>query len=297
VRRGCRSFLTRSLSGRLIRVTCIARKTFSSRAGWGRFCPGESKYELGRRRITVMSNSDTCAALSPRPWSVSVTLVWQDSDDFYQLRDALWPFLRPGRLPVHHLEVARESWHSTIFAVLQINRVSRDREPFSQFANDIFTRLRRYQSFEEDLRSKLRPLKVVAHEVRCYDDGTTVQFQESSDLEQLRTGLRKFFRRHVSRVVSSTVSAYGTPAVGGMRPIVESLLDDAKKSWGRTLFGSIARSPCRADSLRHSNGLRWIEKIKPKPVTLQCNRFHLLVSDAALTNPRQLNENDLLFPS
>lgn len=231
-----------------------------------------------------MSNSNTCAAVEPRPWYVSVTVVWKELGNFPALRDAIWPFLRRRRLPAHHVAVPCDSWHSTVFAVLRINRVPPEYDTFGDFANQLFKRLRRYPSLKQGLARRLKPLKLVAKEFRCHDDGTTVQFRKNDDLKRLRINLRKFFRPHVNRLIGSMVSADGTP------PVVESLLDHREKSSGNKLYGSFVRSPSRADS----SVLRWKKPIRPI-VRLRCNRFHLLVSDDALTNPRQPDVNDLLF--
>lgn len=238
-----------------------------------------------------MLTSDACAPLGPRPWYVSVTLLWRELDNFSALRRAIELFRKRRQLPVHHVAVYPESWHSTILAVFQINRVPASNDAFEGFADSLFKQLTDYGELRRGLKSTLKPVTFVAHQVRCFDDGTTIQFQDSEDLKQLRTDLRDLFRPYVGALVGSTVSAYGTPARGGLRPIVESLLDHQTKSSGKRLFGSFARSSCRADS----SVLRWEEQIRP--LQLRCNRFHLLVSDDVLANPRRLDQNDLLFPT
>jgi len=242
-----------------------------------------------------MSNSNTCAAEGPRPWYVSVTALWCELVNFPALRLAVEAFLESRRLPVHHLAVPPDSWHSTVLEVLRINwfptKDDRD-DTFSSFATSLFTQLRGHPGLEKSLKKALKPLTLEAYEVRCHDDGTTVQFKESNDLEELRTCLRELFRRSVTELADSTVSKYRTQAAGKMHPVVEPLVDSSKKNRGSLFYGSFARSPSRADS----SILRWIKQIKPA-IPLSCTRYHLLVSDEALTNPRQLGENDLLFPT
>ena len=223
-----------------------------------------------------MSNPSGRAPAESRPWYLSVTFRWRDDQqNFPHLKRTVEAFLDPEQLPIHHTPVPDSSWHSTVFAILQINRVSRHNESFADFATFLLGRLTKQKGFDEALASKFKQFEALVREVRCYDDGTTVQFHDNDHLEVLRNDLRGFFRDRVSELVAATVSAYGTPAVGWMRPIVESLLDEEKKSCGKLLFGSIARSACRSDS----SVLRWKTTIDSGEVKLECRKLRLLVSD------------------
>ncbi len=109
-----------------------------------------------------MSDSNTCRVALPRPWYVSVTALWRELDNFPALHSALKLFLRAHKLPVHHVRVPFDSWHSTVFAVLQINRVPTNEVAFADFGNELFTQLVAHRGLMASLARTLKDIGVEA---------------------------------------------------------------------------------------------------------------------------------------
>jgi hypothetical protein len=125
----------------------------------------------------------------------------------------------------------------------------------------------------------LSGLSLEACKVRVFDNGTTIQFRDNDRLARFRDRARAVLSEPVAKLVATYSSG-----------LIQPMLDDCTKSRGPKAFGSIARSPCRSDK----SDLRW-EMALDKPVPLTFKRVHLLVSDDALTNPRD-NDEDYPIP-
>lgn len=216
---------------------------------------------------------------------------WSELSGFGNLRKVISGYLSFPPLPVHHILVPEISWHSTIIAILQINRTNASTLGFQEFCNAIFADLINAGRLRQEISGVLKPFDFVAQEIRCFDDSTTIQFQDNKAVDKLRSSLRPILSPHVARIIGFYSHLYDRRS--GQSPedrvIIESLLDHKAKSIGTKLFGSIARSPCRQDT----SCIQWEEPIKE--VRLTCNKLHLLVSDDALTNAHLDNVNDLLF--
>lgn len=220
---------------------------------------------------------------SPRPWYLSLTLVWEDDQaGLSKLNQALRGLLAARQLvcPAHHRLVPRKARHSTAFAILKINRVPCPGMSLRQLARELLMQLA--PTVRVDLAEAWGSgLSLEAHEVRAYDDATAVQFRARPDgcLADFRDRARKILAKQVGELLSAYPSG-----------VLESLIYDCTKSRGDNAFGSIARSPCRSDK----SDLRWALSLTD-PVTLTFTGVHLLTSDDALTNPRTPGE-DYLIP-
>ena len=215
-----------------------------------------------------------------RPWYLSVTMLWHELDGFNKYQQAIRRTIgedpRLRKLPFHHCEVKKTSLHSTIFAILEINLILCSSESSAEeLSKEVFREFFKNKDLKKDISKILNcfALEVTPKEIRCYDNNTTIQFCDIPNLEETRTQLRSILQPHVRRVID-------------LYPSAKSLLSDESKSKGARLFGSIARSPCRSDT----SFLRWKCSICSPP--LRCEKIHLLVSDDALTNYRD-DQNDI----
>ena len=232
----------------------------------------------------VESRQDT--ATQPRPWYLSLTLIWQDyAKGFDQLNKALSSHLcGEYTIPGHHQKMPDKSKHCTAFAIARINRSPCADMSRIQFARELLTRLRTSNpKLLDDLRKAWRPgLELEAYEVQAHADATVVQYR-TKDKNTLAD-----FRNRVRTILAGPVNELITTYPGG---IVEPLINHCKKSRGDKAYGSIARSPSKSDS----DALRWCMPLEP-PVTFDFKHIHLLTSDDALTNPRTRNEEDFMIP-
>lgn len=139
-------------------------------------------------------------------------------------------------------------------------------KPASAYAEEVF---RDFLSLAADLKRAFKPFTAQPMQLKCFDGNTTVQFQDSDSVRELREGLEGFHS-----VFQATVEKVKQGRTG-----VESLLDDENKSKGPRFFGSIARSahPCNAKQLR------WTVDLPILP-PLTFHHVYFLVSDDGLTN-------------
>lgn len=218
---------------------------------------------------------------TPRSWFLSLTAIWLEAAGFHELRSALEASLEAHPLAGHQILLPVSAWHSTAFAILKITGVRNTEQSGSEHAASLLHKLREEADIVQKIRQVFRPFTVTAKERRCFDDSTTVQFVDSPDLESFRKAIRPILEGPVATMVS-----HSTPSCK-----LESLLYDQNKSQGNRFFGSIARSPFPCDS----SFFRW--ELPLSPISLTFNRIHLLVSDDALTNPRDLDTDIPIFPN
>jgi hypothetical protein len=241
----------------------------------------------------------------PRPWYISLTAIWKEAENFDALAKWSRALLRTWALQPsealrragNHVPIPRDSWHFTLLAIMKINGYPGGTQNMRKFAGRIFQPVPSDNALVGDLRAGFKPFTAKLDRVRCFDDGTTLEFECGKALED--------FRNHARRVlgapVSSLVSLH-TNSEAGRRfretwgvPLVESTLDDPNKNYGMRAFGSIARSPFRSDRSVE----RWHEEFKlndvneKAPPELKFSRIHLLISDEMLTNPRVPEAEDV----
>jgi hypothetical protein len=216
----------------------------------------------------------------PRPWFISLTAIWHEATGFEALHSAVVASLESRPLPGHQLLLPRSVWHSTAFAILQITGKENSHQTGSDHAAG-FLRAIGTQAIVDQIRAAFQPFTVTVSDRKCFDDSTTVQFNNSTDIEGFRRSVQPILTEHLKGILSST--NHGVT--------LDSLVTDRHKSQGNRFFGSIARSPFPLDTSFY----RWQEPLAP--VSLTFNSIHLLVSDDALTNPRSVDVTDIPISS
>jgi len=228
---------------------------------------------------------------TPRPWSLSLALVWNDANGaIAKLNDALRNLRNTEdfKCPRHHLRVPENARHCTAFAILEITSLPSSEGSLREFAKKLLRPLATSEmqaslaaawktAFQQQNGSPVLSLR--ADKVRVFDDGTTIQFCDSEVLARFRDRAWAV----LAAPVGNLLAAYSSDCI-------KSLLNSSK-SRGDTVFGSVARSPCRSDGPQ----LRW-EAPLPHEVTFRFERVHLVTSDGWLTNPRERNVEDYLIP-
>lgn len=236
----------------------------------------------------------------PRPWFISLALLWSDDVcGMYELGRAIEyaqkeaPLEKRLIIPPNHTWIPELVWHSTAFAVVEINHQPNEDSPQREFAREIFKQVATLPRLRKLAKAwtKAFPngLQLEAFSVWVHDDGTVVQFRQKQQSETHRFNsplehFRDTSYRLLSRRVSTLVGSY--PATK-----LKQLIRHPYKSAGSRVYGSIARSPCRSDRA----DLRYAVEIKPS-VDFTFTHAHLVVSDEALTNPRTLAEDEYLIP-
>ncbi len=229
----------------------------------------------------------------PRPWYISLTALWQDDRKRYpQFESLVTRPNSPCQPAGNHVFIPQSSWHFTVLAIVRINDHPDEFQSMREFAQWVLDPLRINPKLIQALRASFKPFTAIVDEVRCFDNGTVLQFECG---ERLKT-FRKQARTLLQTPVSLLVRAHANSAAGrrfkkkwGI-PILQSMLADSKNDSSRA-FGSIARSPCRDDGSR----LRWRKPLKhsdQKKFAFQ--HVHLLVSNDVLTNPRDAEEDFLI---
>jgi hypothetical protein len=203
----------------------------------------------------------------PRFWYLSITAIWSEADNFSSLKSCL-----EGRrqqfdnLPFHHIRIPSECWHSSLFAMAKVTEFPSGTTA-ALHVEEVFQEFLTFTGLVKQLRGCFKPFSVQPAKLKCFDSGTTVEFKENYALSALRNRFRCALLRPFESVARN-------------RRGIESLLQDEKKSRGPKFFGSIARSPHRADQ----SALRW-EKDLPDLEPLKFKGAYFLVSDEALMNP------------
>ena len=248
----------------------------------------------------------------PRPWYISLTAVWQDDEENYPKLNKLLTqtiqqdnegndsrrnasVMEKPRRPGHHVFMPELCRHFTVLAIMKLNGHSHETQSMRQFARCVFKQVRTHDDLPSKLRAWFKPFTATVTEVRCYDDGITLQFECGDELEHFRDHARKLLKKHVSELVREyTNNAAGLRfRIESGRELVESILRDPSKNYGTGAFGSVARSPCRFDGSTQ----RWCVKLRERgKVTLEFKKIHLLVSDEMLTNPRSDEEDVPISP-
>jgi hypothetical protein len=217
--------------------------------------------------------------LRQRPWYLSLSLVWDDASGLNELNEALG---KTFRLPCNQILVPQESRHCTAFAIVQINGVPAKGDSLQQFGRELMSQLE--PIVRNDLSKAWRKscssdgLTLTASKLRVFDDGTTVQFARNEELSEFRDRVRGL----LMPIMGNLIGHYP-------EGLAESMIHDCPKSRGPEAWGSIARSPCRSDG----SELRWEARLKLIPVKFK--KVHLLVSDHAMTNPREPMLDDHLI--
>ena len=221
----------------------------------------------------------TSQVSNARTWYLSLTAKWCEADGFSDLQQVLAEYVE--YFPLHHVLVPERSLHSTVFAILGINDKPSNFDSVNNYATSLFERLHKNTDLVNNIQKAFRkafrrPLKVIAYNLKCFDNGTTVQFEPNKQLEEFRDSVRPHFESPVKALINNSL-------------LLESLLCNQNKSCGAKFYGSVARSPSRRDAAV----LRWKESLPG--TTLTFRRIHLLVSDDALTNPLCPGKNDIFI--
>jgi hypothetical protein len=222
-----------------------------------------------------------------RPWYISLTAVWQDDAENLQKLNAL---VASVRVPRHHLLIPENCRHCTVVAIMKINGHPVGTENMRDFARRIFEPIRSNSGLVNGLTAEFKFFTARAYEVRCFDNGTVVQFTCDQHLEEFRRHARTFLDAPVSLSVKGHTNSEAGRSFREERGVelVESMLYDPSKNFGTKAFGSIARSPCRSDDSTE----RWCESLTG--VELKFKKIHFLVSDEMLSNPRNSEEDALI---
>lgn len=207
------------------------------------------------------------SGFNSQPWFISITAKWLDAEAFPALRDCMARLRVTHSLPFYHKDIAESSMHSTVLAIVKLSTFP-PHGPAADYAKEVFNIVISSPSLPDTLQHIFEPFEARPEKLRCFDIGTTIQFEDSPRIEALR---RKF-----GKELESVVREIQQDRVG-----VTSLLKDENKSIGKRFFGSIARSVRPSDAPQ----LRWeldLTSLGLPPLTF--DKIHLLVSDDGLTN-------------
>jgi len=205
----------------------------------------------------------------PRPWYLSITAVWSDANNcksFESLKSCIKKLCSDLPFPFHHIPIPSKYWDSSVLAIAKFSESQSGKSATVQ-AEEVFHGFLSSENLIKHLRKDFTTFSVTPRQLRCYDDGTTVQFYDNPALTELRERLKPALIRAFDHVARD-------------RSGIQSLLQDEKKSRGPRFFGSIARSPHPEDQ----SVLRW-EKELPKLKPMKFNGAYFVVSDEAFMNP------------
>ena len=233
--------------------------------------------------------------LPARPWYLAIVAVWERAEGFEPLRAALLDALGlVDMLPSHQPLLRRGAWHSTLFALLQINSWDNHVQTGEEYSRALLQRLHReHDDIVPRLAQVLSPIEVEVSEVVCYDSATSVHVKAVSEaLRTFRMEAQDILLKPVVAVChkeNDTGYARGWNAEHG-RKMLEPLLLDPSKNSGSRSYCSVARSTYPGDS----PVLRWRRPLPP--LTLIFRELALISLDAAMTNPGPLEGAILLRP-
>ena len=196
-------------------------------------------------------------------WYVSLTMRWED------LEGDLEAFLSTcanAPVPSHHIRIHQRSWHSTVFAIAQINGFCDHFKSMHEAALAVLNELRD-SDFPNALNS-LPKFKLSPAAIQHFWNNSTIQFQtESEPLTKLRS------------TIANAVSNIKLNATGIE---IEFPKHAPSKNAGDLLFGSFARNPSPTNPDTRQQKLDITSEFDALCFT--ATKLIFTISDDALTN-------------
>lgn len=198
---------------------------------------------------------------SERAWYISVTAPWTKAQDWSSSKSLFEPYAK--KRAAHHITLPDDALHCTILSVLQVT-VWPEGWTTEEYMETLLTALQDHYTPPKDC------IILRAHELRCYDDSTSVQLRGKEYLAEYRRGLLRCFEEPVI-ALRMRQQQLGLE----LTPILLSSINV-----GTSAHGALARSPCKHDA----DVLRWKEEIAPCiQLTFDPDAVVLAASDKAET--------------